>query len=357
MADDETTKLSWAAAGAWTSVALLIILILQVAGVWGWLWRVIFGITPLSLPSFGLGWLGNLSARIPAVPTVSSSIGAVLSAVILFAPDMAVLGGFVADAANAEFRYSVTSFLGLAAAVLNWLTTFLTGKGGQTTEYSLGGTVGMAPAAVPAAPAAPAAAAAAAAAAPTAIQMVADSIGVGTTPAVRRTQSLTGSIPGTISTLGTDLGGGPALRGGARLTGNPSSILGIPLGSKAQPAGLAVLAAIVTIYTIDAMSGKRFGAALGLQVAIGICMVLAYGVSYYYTEGFGASWYLPFISVLIGVSIGMIYFALPDKYHPLDPEQTPNPSGEFSKCAAGGGNGEFVCDAYLNGQRIGTVPT
>jgi hypothetical protein len=30
------------------------------------------------------------------------------------------------------------------------------------------------------------------------------------------------------------------------------------------------------------------------------------------------------------------------------------PTGEYSACASGNG-GDFVCDAYLNGKRIGTV--
>jgi len=306
-----------------------------------------------------LSWMGRIGAFFQwGAKSVGSSLGAILAAVILFTPDMAVLGGFVADAANAEFRYSVTSLLGLLAAFLNALTTLFSGRGGQTTEYSLGGDIGSAPGVLAAATAT----AASVARAPTrALNSV---IGVGSAaraappappaqpaPAWNddaETLSLhPGSVPSTISMLG-----------GARITGNPSSILGIPLsGSKAQPAGLAVLVAIVTIYTIDAMSGKRFGAALGLQVAIGICTVLAYCASYYYTEGFGPSWYFSFIPVVLGISVGMLYFALPAQYHPLDPEQSPTPTGEFSKCAAGNGSGEFVCDAYLNGQRIGTVPT
>jgi MFS family permease len=164
-----------------------------------------------------------------------------------------------------------------------------------------------------------------------------------------------------MSELGTTMGRGRKRQmGGARFDGNPSSILGIPLGSKAQPAGLAVLVTILTIYTIDAMSGKRYGAALGLQVAIGIATVVAYIFAYSMTEGFG-SWSMLF-TIFIGVAVGMIYFALPAKYHPLDPEGSVNPSGEYSKCAAGVGGvgpngGELVCDAYLNGERIGTVPT
>jgi hypothetical protein len=145
--------------------------------------------------------------------------------------------------------------------------------------------------------------------------------------------------------------------GGGKLTGSHTSILGIPLGSKSQPAGLAVLATIVMIYTLDAASGKRHGAALAVQVSIGIFTLLAYWLSYYFTEGF-ANPILSITPIVIGIAIGTATYYIFSKNHPLDPEGTPpTPSGEYSKCSAGGGNGEFVCDAYLNGVRIGTVPT
>ena len=151
--------------------------------------------------------------------------------------------------------------------------------------------------------------------------------------------------------------------GGASYSLNPSSILGIPLGSKAQPAGLAVIVAIAVIYCMDAIFDKRKGLALAFQVIFAIAIVCGYTFSYYKTEGFGENrWWIPLV---IGAIVGLIgffslYYGGGKRFLPLDPEDAGPPTGEYSKCAkaaggGGGGAGEYVCDAYLNGQRIGTV--
>lgn len=151
--------------------------------------------------------------------------------------------------------------------------------------------------------------------------------------------------------------------GGASYALNPSSILGIPLGSKAQPAGLAVIVAIAVIYCLDAIMGKRYGSALAFQVIFAIAIVCGYAFSYYTTEGFGSGilWLVPLI---VGIAVGGIGYVVMrqtgPQFLPLDPENAGTPTGEYSKCAKaaggnGGGAGEYVCDAYLNGQRIGTV--
>ena len=163
---------------------------------------------------------------------------------------------------------------------------------------------------------------------------------------------------------GLRLGGRRKQVGGASYALDPSSILGIPLGSKAQPAGLAVIVAIAVIYCMDAIFDKRRGLALAFQVIFAIAIVCGYTFSYYKTEGFGENrWWIP---ILIGAVVGLIgffslYYGGAKRFLPLDPEDAGPPTGEYSKCAkapsggGGGGAGEYVCDAYLNGQRIGTV--
>ena len=159
----------------------------------------------------------------------------------------------------------------------------------------------------------------------------------------------------------TPLGGRRKQFGGASYALNPSSILGIPLGSKAQPAGLAVIVAIAVIYCLDAIMGKRYGSALAFQVIFAIAIVCGYAFSYYTTEGFGSGilWLVPLI---VGIVVGGIGYVVMrqtgPQFLPLDPENAGTPTGEYSKCAKApdnGGAGEYVCDAYLNGQRIGTV--
>jgi hypothetical protein len=108
-----------------------------------------------------------------------------------------------------------------------------------------------------------------------------------------------------------------------------------------------------------------------LQIIVGIVTVGAYIFAYYSTEVFGkvtngqiTGWWRMSIPIIIGMACGMAGFYTMKTtypgYLPLDPEGSVNPSGEYSRCAAGTGGvgpngGDLVCDAYLNGQRIGTV--
>jgi hypothetical protein len=311
-------------------------------------------------------------------------LASVLVAVILLIPDTAVLGGFVADLANGEARYSVTSAFGLLGAVFNWLTLYFSGRPTASTQYSFG---------------AAAQAAAQAAAAAAGLTNPNANIGVGSpvAPSLNLTPPAGGpTMPNlnptgwigndddddnvapvappeepaddgfTVSTLrtargGPRLGGRRKQVGGASYALNPSSILGIPIGSKAQPAGLAVLVAIAFIYSLDASMGKRYGSALVFQILLAIAIVAGYTVSYANTEGFGSAymWVVPIVCGMVAGGIGYGVMQATPRFLPLDPENAGTPTGEYSKCAKAGGNGgaagEYVCDAYLNGQRIGTV--
>ena len=402
--DEVKTTQSWATAAAVISAITLAIILfggLMYVGITkGW-----FDFSKWSWPKIGeWGIFSKLSAG-------GVSLGTIMAAVVLFIPDTAVLGGFIADAVNARFRYSIPSIAGLFAGILNWASTFLTGGDATVTQYSLGNPRGDTPAKAAAA-AAPAAAGVVtqaanavtnvAAGAAGAAQQVASVIGfggqaaaapplsadriVGAAPpappsVVPRRPAAFAGAPGNsvIMTEFTDLPGprgGKKQKGGARFDGNPSAILGIPLGSKAQPAGLAVLITILMIYTMDAIYDKRHGTALWVQISIAIATVGAYIFAYYKTEVFGkivepsldlTGWWRMSIPIIVGLVGGGIAFTVMKTnypgYLPLDPD-TSSPvtlTGEYSKCAAGTGGvgpngGDLVCDAYLNGERIGTVP-
>jgi len=421
MADDSSPTLKAAAAGAWISAIILIVILVGLF--FGWFTKgvgvsggIFAAIRNFFSGLFNVSWIGGKLGQ------GGASIISILAAVVLFIPDTAVLGGFIADAVNAQFRYSVPSIAALVSAILNWAVSFKTDGGPIMTEYILGSPLsdtiasttsalpntsassssgstgglfagwasaiagspnppaGPKPSTQPRAPtaigygvdptsgatAALSSAATAATAATAAVAAAPAPVSAALSLDAARRSSAARSVvsnasrpaaPGALSTVSTAPLGGRKQAGGGKLTGSHTSILGIPLGSKSQPAGLAVLATIVMIYTLDAASGKRTGAALAVQVSIGIFTLLAYWISYYFTEGF-ANPILSITPIVIGIAIGTATYYIFSKNHPLDPEgSSPTPSGEYSKCSAGGGNGEFVCDAYLNGVRIGTVPT
>ena len=386
--DEVKTTQSWATAATIISaITLAIILfggIIYLGSVKGW-----FNFSTWSWPKFGeWGILKSLSAG-------GVSLGTIMAAVVLFIPDTAVLGGFIADAVNAQFRYSIPSITGLLAAILNYLSTFLFGRDATETQYILGNPRGSPATTTTAGVVAQAANAVAsvAAGAAGAAQQVASIIGVGSAPAAaaapaavapvvpsaraasvvpRPPAAFAGASGASVAPSGLSLGGGRKKQaGGARFDGNPSAILGIPLGSKAQPAGLVVLVTILVIYTMDAVYGKRQGTAMFLQIIIGAVTVGAYIFAYYSTEVFGKvtngqtiGWWRMSIPIIIGMACGMTGFYVMKTnypgYLPLDPEGSVTASGEYSRCAAGTGGvgpngGDLVCDAYLNGERIGTV--
>jgi len=354
MAGDDVnnnTASVWAAVGAWLSFGILLIMLItlliwkgQQSGWTGWSFdiRGMFG----SLWSGVSGWFSGLGAIGSPFRVFLTGVTSAILAVGLFAPDVAVLIGLAADAANARVRYSVTSAFAMLAALINWALSFFTAAAGRPETYSLGGIL------------TPSVAAAAATAAPPTIGAIASTIGFGTTPAPRPAASVVSeaSRPGasgrTVSTLGSMLGG-------AMFKGSPAGVLGIPLGVKNQPAGLAVLMTIFTMYSLDMMN-KRSGGEIAGQLITGAFIVGLYATAYHATDGLTLSALWP---IGVGLAIGGMGYGILDnlapQYLPLDPEQSPNPTGEYSKCAASGGgsNNEFVCDAYLNGQRIGTVPT
>lgn len=125
--------------------------------------------------------------------------------------------------------------------------------------------------------------------------------------------------------------------------------------------GIAVLTTIFFIYLLDMSVNKKRNT--GQQIAYWFVAagVLGANIYAYRTLGCVDSWLSVIIPLAVGLAIGgsafAIYQRLGPEYLPMDSE-TPTgdaaPTGEYSACASGNG-GDFVCDAYLNGQRIGTV--
>jgi hypothetical protein len=179
---------------------------------------------------------------------------------------------------------------------------------------------------------------------------------------------------GSVSQVGAPEGGGKkkSQKGGARLTDivndqfNPCAVRGLGAFDVAKrPMGIAVLTTIFFVYLLDMSVNKKRNT--NEQIAYWGVAIAVLGVNIYAhmklscVDGlFSASVLVPLIiGLVVGGSAFGIYQNLGPSYLPMDSE-TPSgssvnaPTGEYSACASGNG-GDFVCDAYLNGRRIGTV--
>ena len=166
-------------------------------------------------------------------------------------------------------------------------------------------------------------------------------------------------------------GRGSSQKGGARLADmvndhfNPCAVRGLGTFDVAKrPMGIAVLTTIFFVYLLDmSVNNKRN---TNEQIAYWGVAIAVLGVNIYAhmklncVDGlFSLSVFVPLIiGLVVGGSAFAIYQKLGPSYLPMDAE-TPeesgeNPTGQYSACASGNG-GDFVCDAYLNGRRIGTV--
>ena len=163
------------------------------------------------------------------------------------------------------------------------------------------------------------------------------------------------------------------MKGGARLADmvndqfNPCAVRGLGTFDVAKrPMGIAVLATIFFVYLLDMSVNKKRNTA-GEQILHWFAAILILGMNVYAymklgcVDGiFSLSLWVPLlVGLVVGGSAFAIYQNLGPSYLPMDPEAPSAangtaPTGEYSACASGNG-GEFVCDAYLNGQRIGTV--
>jgi hypothetical protein len=153
--------------------------------------------------------------------------------------------------------------------------------------------------------------------------------------------------------------------GGARLAEfvddkfNPCAVRGLGFFNvTTRPMGIAVLTTIFFVYLLDMTVNKkrtRSEQTAYWLVAMGILGLNTYS---YYKLGCIDSFFSVFTPLCVGLFVGgmafWIYQSAGKDYLPMDPETGPV-TGEYSKCASSDGGGDFVCDAYLNGERIGTV--
>ena len=153
--------------------------------------------------------------------------------------------------------------------------------------------------------------------------------------------------------------------GGARLAEfvddkfNPCAVRGLGFFNvTTRPMGIAVLTTIFFVYLLDMSVNKkrtRSEQTAYWLVAMGILALNTYS---YYKLGCIDSFFSVFTPLCVGLFVGgmafWIYQSAGKDYLPMDPETGPV-TGEYSKCASSDGGGDFVCDAYLNGERIGRV--
>jgi hypothetical protein len=141
---------------------------------------------------------------------------------------------------------------------------------------------------------------------------------------------------------------------------NPCAVRGLGTFDVAKrPMGIAVLATIFFVYLLDMSVNKKRTTGEQISYWAVASAVLGVNIYAYWTLGCADSLLSIAVPLLVGLVVGGSAFAIYQKlgpsYLPMDSETgAVTPSGEYSACASGNG-GDFVCDAYLNGQRIGTV--
>uniref|UniRef100_A0A6C0HK08 Uncharacterized protein n=1 Tax=viral metagenome TaxID=1070528 RepID=A0A6C0HK08_9ZZZZ len=179
-----------------------------------------------------------------------------------------------------------------------------------------------------------------------------------------------GSNPSAFNPASAAPGRRSRLRGGAKLADivndqfNPCAVRGLgTFDVSKRPMGIAVLACIFFVYLLDMSVNKKRTTGEQISYWFVAAGVLGANIYAYRTLGCVDSWLSVIVPLAVGLVVGgsafAIYQKLGPEYLPMDSEAPSAangtaPTGEYSACASGDG-GDFVCDAYLNGQRIGTV--
>ena len=174
------------------------------------------------------------------------------------------------------------------------------------------------------------------------------------------------NIPGAAARAGSAF----PMNGGARLADivndqfNPCAVRGLgTFDVSKRPMGIAVLACIFFVYLLDMTVNKKRTTGEQISYWLVAAGVLGANIYAYRTLGCVDSWLSVIVPLAVGLAVGgsafAIYQRLGPEYLPMDAEAPSDangnaPTGEYSACASGNG-GDFICDAYLNGQRIGTV--
>ena len=174
------------------------------------------------------------------------------------------------------------------------------------------------------------------------------------------------NVPGAAARAGSafPMGGGARLADIVNDQFNPCAVRGLgTFDVSKRPMGIAVLACIFFIYLLDMTVNKKRTTGEQISYWFVAAGVLGANIYAYRTLGCVDSWLSIIVPLAVGLAVGgsafAIYQRLGPSYLPMDAEAPSEangnaPTGEYSACASGNG-GDFVCDAYLNGQRIGTV--
>lgn len=348
-------------------------------------------------------------------PTVKILVGALGA----FAPDMAILSGFVSDIVNIQFRHSVLSFSAIIAVIINRLifgTGALRAAGEAAGAAAAAATgapqprTGFEVANAPAAPAAPAPVTAQVA------EQVAQTVAPGIAPSVvighsgRLSSRGAAAAPGTVFTATGEAGLGPPAVGGSRKQKagaipreiadnyNPCAIRGLAfLDTERSPMGMVALMTIFTTVFWDMwINNKRTTAEILGTGAFGLVVLIMNVASYTVFGCYGRNaqerLLNTFKAFVWGAIVGSVAFLIfqyaPDgsQYLPIDPSpaslsqpssgRTPlGPGGqqgcppgqisvngqctpapsESAKCTAPNDGDQFVCDAYKNGKLVSTT--
>lgn len=322
-----------------------------------------------------------------------SNVKMVLALLGAFSPDITLLSGFVSDIVNGNFRYSVTSIIGIISVIVHWgawriLRIF--------NFFSDGASPAPAPAV--AAAAAVISAVVPSAVVPSAIGAQKFGTGTGSVSTLTRNidRALKAAKGNSASQSGdavsllenkrrgenpnknvSDRTRSNALSGGGEediQTGgawsmppelassfNPCAIRGLGMFDTTNSAmGMSALSAVWTVYMLDMVAGsKRTPGEIGGYVGFS-AVVFGMNVYSYKTFQCYGSLVMPMVLPIIvglacgGIGYGVLRSSFP-AYLPLDAQAINSPSAPSQpSCAPPNDKDQFVCDAYKNGKRVTT---
>ena len=317
-----------------------------------------------------------------------SNVKMVFALLGAFSPDITLLSGFVSDIVNGNFRYSVTSIIGIISVIVHWGAWRILRIFNFFSD-------GASPAASP--PATDRAAAAATV--KSVVPSRAQNLGTGSVSVSSLTRNIDKALKATkgnsasqsgdavsflnplgedqpvsnrtrSNALGRGRGGGAEdiQTGGAwsmppelASSFNPCAIRGLGMFDTTNSAmGMSALSAVWTVYMLDMVAGsKRTPGEIGGYVGFS-AVVFGMNVYSYKTFQCYGSLVMPMVLPIIvglacgGIGYGVLRSSFP-AYLPLDAQAINSPSAPSQpSCAPPNDKDQFVCDAYKNGKRVTT---
>jgi len=291
-----------------------------------------FLVLVVGIVSWSFGDWTKLTQSLGGVGGTSSSLGSIKTLAVLMgalSPDIALLIGFLSDIMNFKFRFSVTSIVGIIAALLSSGFTYVRRFFSKTDTSSAQAVAEAVAQAVPVAIAAPISA------------KGAFNIGVGV--------------------------GGKRMAGGVlpqyiQDNYNPCSIRGMGFADvPGSHMGIAALAAIFAIYIMDmSLGAKRTTPEIGGYIAFA---VIIFGLNVYGSSELkcvneaNGGWMAYAIALAVGLGVGAsAYMVMKTHYAdflPLDPDHVDGRGASNKpRCNKPNDNDQFVCAAYKDGKPI-----